>query len=512
MPRVSAVSGMHNGSAAQARLGMIAAVIGMLLMIAADILCFGPLLKGAAGPVEPVREEQEELEPEPEQVKEEEPPVFDVPETAPEVDYRRLVCVPTNALPIREEPGGKGDALTELPPGTMLRWYGEEVAAGGNLFYHVETEDGAFEGYVTERYVIPVETPADEALLDIVDATDALYTYEEMEEDIAELLVRYPDRIADEVIGESLDGRQLHALTIGEPEAPQHIMMQAAIHGREYMASQLAMKLAEYYCTYYDAGTYRGIPYRELFAHTAIHLIPMANPDGVTISQYGAEGLRDPEYREAVLGAYERERLKFTLEEDVDEHTGWVDHYRIKGYDASLTGDGPFITQGEYTAIWKADARGVDLNRNFDAGWEEVELKEEPAHSSYKGEVPCSEPEVRALTEYSERYDHLCYVNYHARGNIIYYDAVGSTEEVSAASEDLAKRLQAVTKYDIVNTTEVNNVNPGGFGDWAQRILGKPGVTIEVGRYPCPLEIGEFPGMWGRNRETWAMLLADAIS
>ncbi|MBQ3105206.1 MAG: N-acetylmuramoyl-L-alanine amidase, partial [Lachnospiraceae bacterium] len=46
----------------------------------------------------------------------------------------------------------------------------------------------------------------------------------------------------------------------------------------------------------------------------------------------------------------------------------------------------------------------------------------------------------------------------------------------------------------------------GGFGDWIQLKLDRPSVTIESGKRPCPLTIEEFPGIWHRHRETWAML------
>ena len=40
------------------------------------------------------------------------------------------------------------------------------------------------------------------------------------------------------------------------------------------------------------------------------------------------------------------------------------------------------MLQVKYSPDWKANARGVDLNANFDAAWEELEVKDRPSHST----------------------------------------------------------------------------------------------------------------------------------
>ena len=83
---------------------------------------------------------------------------------------------------------------------------------------------------------------------------------------------------------------------------------------------------------------------------------------------------------------------------------------------------------------------------------------------------------------------------------------LGNTPENTEASTNFATLLDNWIKYKMVNTNKGYNVNLGGFGDWVQLKLNKPSVTIESGKKPCPLGSEEFPAMWYRHRESWAML------
>ncbi len=91
-------------------------------------------------------------------------------------------------------------------------------------------------------------------------------------------------------------------------------------------------------------------------------------------------------------------------------------------------------------------------------------------------------------------------------GQLIYYDVKGNKDSNSERSRGLSELFKSHIKYATVNTNGAYNVNLGGFGDWVQLSLDKPSVTIESGKKPCPLEIGEFVSIWNRHRESWAML------
>lgn len=82
------------------------------------------------------------------------------------------------------------------------------------------------------------------------------------------------------------------------------------------MTSQLMMKMLEYYAYYYESAEYKDISYEELFDKTAIHVVPMTNPDGVTISQLGVSALNNQEFAKIIYECYERDKETLVYEED----------------------------------------------------------------------------------------------------------------------------------------------------------------------------------------------------
>lgn len=67
--------------------------------------------------------------------------------------------------------------------------------------------------------------------------------------------------------------------------------MQGAIHAREYMTPLLMMKQLETALNFYDTGHYDNTALSDLFQQVAVHMIPMSNPDGVTLAQSGLNGI-----------------------------------------------------------------------------------------------------------------------------------------------------------------------------------------------------------------------------
>lgn len=149
------------------------------------------------------------------------------------------------------------------------------------------------------------------------------------------------------------------------------------------------------------------------------------------------------------------------------------------------------------------------MNNNFDAGWAEMDLKEHPSYGNYKGICAVSEPETQALVNLALQRDYKYFISYHSKGQIIYYDVKGNDADTSARSMQLADMLQDSVKYELVNTQKDYDVNLGGFSDWVQLSLKQASVTIESGKMSCPLSVEEFPAMWYRHRESWAMLMKE---
>ncbi len=423
-----------------------------------------------------------------------------------EISYTTLVCVPADYMSLRSTAGLGDDVITQLKAGTYLKWDGKTETVDDYEYYHVKVEDSDQEGYVAAKFCVKVDFPYEASELPIVDESDDIYSYDDMIEDINELTAKYPDILYSEIVGTSVDGRDIYSLNLGSINATSHVMVQASIHGREYMNTQLVMNLVEYYCNYYETGSYKNISYKDLFDKTAFHIIPMANPDGVSISQFGQNALQDPFALEVLYECYQNDLPNLCKEIDTNGDPVWVDHYKDENFDLASSVNPQEITFDEYLKMWKANADGVDLNNNFDAGWYELDLKSWRSYSNFPGYAPASEPETQTLVDFALRYDYDCYLSYHSRGQLIYYDVQGNSPENRAMSTKLSGLFKEQLKYDPVNITNSTAVNLGGFGDWIQLVLNKPSITIESGKKPCPLPQEEFDGIWNRHRESWAMI------
>nr|MDE7325365.1 peptidase [Lachnospiraceae bacterium] len=191
--------------------------------------------------------------------------------------------------------------------------------------------------------------------MEIVDTTKQIYSYDEMCGDLEELKNRYPDGFTYQSVGVSADGRNIYEVAFGSPVAGKKIIIQAGIHAREYMTSQLVMAQLEFYLGLREDAVYGGKTVKELFDTVSIHLFPMMNPDGISISQYGLDGVSDA-----------------TLRADIKS---WYDRDRANGQTAN--------TFENYLKLWKANARGVDLNRNFDYGFLEYTGAAKPGAQKY---------------------------------------------------------------------------------------------------------------------------------
>lgn len=425
------------------------------------------------------------------------------PLCAPAASGKEMICVPTDEMSLRMNPGLGNDVIQTLYCGDRVRWDGSSAEVNEITYYRVTTVDGGRTGYIRAEFCVPVDFEYDDSALTVVDVSTNRYTYEMMCRDIDTLTSMYPDRLRSSVIGKSLCGRDIYEVVLGNPEAEHHVLIQATIHAREYMNTQLVMRLIEYYAAYYDVGTYSGVPYRTLFDNAAFHIVPMANPDGVALCQEGIDALSS-QYQEIIRACYDRDRMTMEYGEDDMGDLNWLDYYKDEEYVRDP--NAAFPSFEEYLTVWKANAAGVDLNRNFDAGWDMLDQKHQPAYTDFKGNYPESEPETQALTALARSRTFDYYISCHSKGGLIYYDVDGNSAENAQASLALAETMQYATGYKPKETMKGINVVLGGFGDWVQLTLNKPSITIESGRHPCPLAINEFDSIWTRFRESFAVL------
>lgn len=319
--------------------------------------------------------------------------------------------------------------------------------------------------YFTETVTNPVVTVVEK------------YSYDQMEKDIQALSARYGSKMQTNVFGTTLDGRNLYEIVLGNPDAQKHILIHAGIHAREYMTPLLVMKQLEYGLEFYETGSFEGQPLSNILDKVAIHYVPMANPDGVGLSQFGISYIRSEELRQAIQQCY-ADDLALGRTQAAFEH---------------------------YLLYWKANARGVDLNQNFPANWELVNSSSLPSYATYKGISALSEPESLALANLTNSRSWAATISYHSMGEVIYWDYEGNQQY--QASKELVDLVAAQTGYRPAGSS-----GHGGYKDWTQiKENPIPGLTIETGNVACPLPLSQYERIWHQNKMVWAAVAKYAM-
>jgi putative gamma-D-glutamyl-L-diamino acid endopeptidase 1 len=301
----------------------------------------------------------------------------------------------------------------------------------------------------------------------------SLYTYGEFQRDMAALQKNAGAALRVDEIGQTVDGNKLYDFRVGNPEAERHLLVFGGIHAREYITAQLVMRqLVQLLSDQSTNGSYENIAVRELLSNTEIHFIPMANPDGISISQLGLEGLRTEAVRETVRQIAAK--------------------------------DGKALTES-YLRQWKSNANGVDLNRNFDALWESY--NDHLGHASadhYKGTAPECELESKALADLTRQFQFDATLSYHTQGEVIYWN-FGQDGELKNMTLLLANRVSELTGYRLDGNFQA--LDTAGYKDWAISKLGIPSLTIEAGHGGNPVDPAQMDAIWRENRDVVPMTL-----
>lgn len=251
------------------------------------------------------------------------------------------------------------------------------------------------------------------------------------------------------VLAKSLCDRDIHYLHIGSNYNP--VLFAATFHGMEWLTGLLVLNFFEELCEKVQNNqTFYGLDVSRLLDQNGLCIVPCVNPDGVEISLFGAE----------TAGPY-------------------------KNLVRSAANYGS-------TSDWQANARGVDINHNFNANWEHLHLMEiaagitGPAPTRYGGPEPESEPETRAVVDLCRRIRFRHCVAFHSQGEEIYWNYGPRTP---VRSRLIANIMAKFSGY-LVSEPEGLAVG-GGFKDWLIEKLGLPGFTIEIGKGQNPLPISD---------------------
>lgn len=223
-------------------------------------------------------------------------------------------------------------------------------------------------GLIVLLFSVNVYALADEAVVD----TSHIYTYQEMVDDMLVLCEKYPTLTYTE-IGKSALGNPIYAIAMGNPVASHNVCIVSSIHASEYQNTLLMMDLIE------DAApTY--------VTDVCYYIVPMANPDGIAISQSGI----NPK--------------------------------------------------------WKANGIGIDINRNFPVGFGK-NTSAAPGYAYYAGPAAFSATEAVALNNLLTARNYDCLISYHQQGQVIYYASYECNPVVKYKGITLMQNISAMTGY-----------------------------------------------------------------
>ena len=253
------------------------------------------------------------------------------------------------------------------------------------------------------------------------------------------------------IVGYSLLSQPIYAAHVGSYQGRQ-VIVQCAIHAREYVTALLGVELTKYASVRpFGGGAY---------------FIYNVNPDGIRLVLDGG---------------------------------GFVPCEKLRRYLID-------VNESDDFSLYKANANAVDLNTNFDADWGSgAQNRSCPAPESFIGYYPMSEREVNVLSVFTQKIAPYATISYHTKGEVIYYGFTGQNKNSLARDEAIAYRLSAVTGYTPVLTSQ----SAGGYKDWCIKKYDIPSFTIEVAPNQAQHPIGEeyLPKAFEQNKNVLAALL-----
>lgn len=275
---------------------------------------------------------------------------------------------------------------------------------------------------------------------------DLKYFDQEAREKLIFDIKRKYDFISVETLGQSYCKREIFSAKIGSQK--DACLLVGGVHGMEWITSLLLILFLDTICQSikYHYKIY-GIDLKSLFYKKGVCFVPCLNPDGIEISIHNFLSAKD--YAPLVKK----------------------------------------ISKGN-TKTWQANARGVDLNHNFDAKWQELHKLEkqcgilEPAATRFGGEYPESEVETQLLVKLCKENNYRHAIAFHSQGEEIYWN-FGKNQPKNSLL--LANLFSSLSGYKLSQPEGL--AAGGGFKDWFIEKFNRPAFTIEIGKGKNPLPI-----------------------
>lgn len=262
-----------------------------------------------------------------------------------------------------------------------------------------------------------------------------------MRADIEALAAAHPDLVRTQVVGRSVQGRDIVAVRVtgglsrvpdGARPAVLYVSLQ---HAREWISGEVSRRLLHSLVDAYgiDPETTR------LLDTTELWFLPVANPDGYELTF-------ETGFRLWRKNAADNDRDgKVTIQDGVDTNRNLPDHWG-------------------WAPLGSSDVRG---------------------DQTYRGATAASEPETQALVALAERLRFRFVVNYHSFGRLLLYP-IGWQEQTPSADHPLYTALAGtpvspgIPGYKPELSADLYPTN-GETASWAYANTGSLAFTVELG-------------------------------
>ncbi len=270
--------------------------------------------------------------------------------------------------------------------------------------------------------LLEAQFPATQDLLDFPNNDANFHNYDELKSELQKLASAHPQITVLDSIGKSVEGRDLMRLRISADPAKASQLPAALImgghHAREHVSVEVPLMFAQKFLALYDQGDSTVV---HLVQTRDIQIVPLVNPDG---AEYDIEG-----------GSYKTWRKNRALNSD--------------------------------------GSHGVDINRNYAKGWDNVEgASSDPGDDTFHGLQAFSEPETRAVKDWVDSTPNAAtLLTLHSFSELVLYPW-GSQYDPIADSRDqqvfktMAKQMASWNGYEPMQASQLYLAS-GDTCDWA---------------------------------------------
>ena len=336
---------------------------------------------------------------------------------------------------------------------------------------------------------------------------DRFLRYDEMVSWLHELAARFPQLVTLETYGKSHQGRDLWIATVTDSTTGSHDTkpahwIDANIHATEVTGGVAALYILEYLTSQFGRDHHT----TEALRTRTFYIVPRVNPDGVEDAL-----LDSPLYHRSSVRSWpwrDGHRWPGLSVEDIDGD-GAVRTMRIADTDGAwmehaddarvmvpvgplgvapgtqryrLLDEGLLENFDGFTIPMPRDPAGLDLNRNFPAGWGTTVLG--------SGDHPMSEPEIDSLVRAARSRTNVCGYNaFHTAGGFMLRPSSTRPDSTLPPFDiwvynELGKVGVQHTGYPVHSvyedlTWDKSDTMSGAGDDWAYEHLGVFGWTTE---------------------------------